>query len=71
MKHFYIFFLFIFISNANLISQNVDFNEYHIEIIDSLINKQLDYQKQHRELNTLVFLKDSIYSYYYDDVGEE
>lgn len=50
--------------------QKRSISDFYINSIDSLINKQLHFQKENRNSEAFVFLKDSMINYYYDDVED-
>ena len=62
--------VFLLLFNVSAIFQNEKDNDFRGISIDSLVKKQSEFQKQNRDANTLVFLKDSIINYYFDDFIE-
>jgi len=60
--------LAILLSSISAFSQNETSSDLFFSSIDSIIAKQLKFQKENRNTETVVFLKDSMVNYYYDDV---
>jgi hypothetical protein len=67
-KLYYSFFLISIVSSITAFSQELSYKDLFISSIDSLVNKQLEYQKTYRNTETLVFLMDSSIVEDYDDL---